>query len=237
VRLQHADALRESIAQLPIHVIEPAPEALTLLQNVGVKTIGDCLALPRDGVARRLGPELIDGFDRAPRQAARSADIFYAADDIQGGTTAACAAHEAEMLLFAARRLLVELCGYLAATASGAQRLSFSFAHHGREATRIVLTLVSATRDADHLTSVLRERLERTALPCPATAIALESELLLPLASRNLSLLPDAGQQEEAAAQLIERLRARLGEEAVLGLKRFRRSPSGAGMACVRTRQ
>jgi protein ImuB len=125
------------------------------------------------------------------------------------------------MLLFAARRLLVELCGYLAATASGAQRLSFSFAHHGREPTRIVLALVSATRDADHLTNVLRERLERTALPCPATGIALESELLLPLASRNLSLLPDAGQQEEAAAQLIERLRARLGDEAVLGLKRF----------------
>src|SRR4029078_3748342 len=130
-------------------------------------------------------------------------------------------AHEAEMLLFAARRLLVDLCGYLAATASGAQRLSLSFGHHGREATRIVLTLVSATRDADHLTSVLRERLERTALPCPAIAIALESELLLPLASRNLSLLPDAGQQEGAAAHLIERLRARLGEEAVLGLRRF----------------
>ena len=125
------------------------------------------------------------------------------------------------MLLFAARRLLVELCGYLAATASGVQRLAFTFSHHGREPTRLTLSLVAATRDADHLTSVLRERLERTALPCPATAIALESELLLPLASRNLSLLPDAGQQEEAAAQLIERLRARLGEEAVLGLKRF----------------
>ncbi|HET7157892.1 MAG TPA: DNA polymerase Y family protein, partial [Burkholderiales bacterium] len=49
--------------------------------------------------------------------------------------------------------------------------------------------------------------------------ITLTSELLLPLASHTLSLLPDAGQHEEAATQLIERLRARLGDEAVLGLK------------------
>ena len=116
-------------------------------------------------------------------------------------------------------------------TARSASR--FTFEHHKREPTRLTLSLVAATRDADHLTNVLRERLERTALPCPATAIALESELLLPLASRNLSLLPDAGQQEEAAAQLIERLRARLGDEAVLGLKRFRRSPARARVAHV----
>ena len=83
-----------------------------------------------------------------------------------------------------------------------------------------VVAGIAATRDPDHLTNVLRERLERTALPEPATAIALESECLLPLASRNLTLLPDAGQAEEAAAQLIERLRARLGDETVLGLKR-----------------
>ena len=67
------------------------------------------------------------------------------------------------MLLFAARRMLVELCGYLSATSTGAQRISFSFEHHKREPTRITLSLVAASRDADHLTNVLRERLARTA--------------------------------------------------------------------------
>ena len=33
------------------------------------------------------------------------------------------------MLLFAARRLLCELCGFLAATANGVQRLTFTFSH------------------------------------------------------------------------------------------------------------
>jgi protein ImuB len=220
VRLRHLDALHLSLAELPVDVMDLPMDACRLLQNVGANTVGDALALPRDGLARRLGQRFLDDLDRAKGSLPDPRTFFTPPTVFKAAQALPAPAQEAEMLLFAARRMLVELCGYLAATASGAQRLSFSFAHHGREATRITLSLVAATRDPDHLTNVLRERLERTQLPCPTTAIALESELLLPLASRNLSLLPDAGQQEEAAAQLIERLRARLGDEAVLGLKR-----------------
>src|SRR4051812_632225 len=220
VRLRHADALRVSLPELPVGAMDLPPEALALLTNVGANTIGEMLALPRDGVARRLGQRVLDDLDRAsgalpdPRTFYTPPTAFHASQPLPAP------AHDAQMLLFAARRMLVELCGYLSATANGAQRLAFSFEHHKREPTRITLSLVAASRDADHLTNVLRERLERTELPCPATAIALDSEILLPLASSNLSLIPDAGQQEEAAAHLIEKLRARLGDEAVLGLKR-----------------
>jgi len=233
VRLRHDDALRASLPDLPLEVMHAAPETLALLQNVGARTVADCLVLPRDGLARRVGPDFIGGLDRAlgltadPRLFFTPPTVFKAVQPLPAP------AQEAEMLLFAARRLLNELCGFLAATTNGAQSLVFTFTHHGREPTKLTLSLVAATRDADHLVSVLREKLERTALPCPATVIALESELLLPLASRNLSLLPDAGREEEAAAQLIERLRARLGDEAVLGLKRFAdHRPEFAWRAC-----
>lgn len=233
VRVRYTDTLRTALSELPLEVMQAPSAALTLLHDIGARTLGDCLNLPRDGLARRLGQPILDDLDRAlgalpdPRAFFTPPAVFRATQPLPAP------AQEAEMLLFAARRLLIELCGYLSATASGAQRLNFTFSHHGREPTRLALSLVAATRDADHLTNVLRERLERTALPCPAIEIALESELLLPLASRNLSLLPDAGQQEEAAAQLIERLRARLGDEAVLGLKRFAdHRPECAWRAC-----
>ena len=221
VRLRHLDALRVSVPELPLETLDLAPEAIAFLQNVGATRVADALALPRDGVARRLGQKVLDDFDRAlgvlpdPRAFFTPPVIFKAAQPLPAP------AHDAEMLLFAAKRMLVELCGYLSATSSGAQRISFWFEHHRREPTRVTLSLVAATRDADHLTNVLRERLERTELPCPATAIGLTSEILLPLAARSLSLVPDTGQEDEAAAQLIERLRARLGEDAVLGLKRL----------------
>lgn len=233
VRVRHKDTLRESVTSLPFEVMHAPPSAFALLQNLGAKSIADCLALPRDGLARRVGQDFIDAIDRAlglipdPRAFFTPPTVFKAVQPL------AAPAHEAEMLLFAARRLLCELCGFLAATANGVQRFTFTFSHHRHEPTALTLSLVSATRDIDHLLSVLRERLERTAFASPATALALESNLLLPLAARSLTLLPEAAREEETAAKLIERLRARLGDEAVLGLKRCAdHRPERAWRAC-----
>ena len=60
---------------------------------------------------------------------------------------------------------------------------------------------------------MLRERLARVALPAPVEAIALASEATAPLAGRNLGLLP--GDDAAATVPLLDRLRARLGEDAV----------------------
>ena len=174
VRLRHRDTLEASLADLPLEVMD-APAAVGLLHDVGARSVGDCLALPREGLARRLGPAFVAGLDRAlgripdPRLFFTPPTVFTAAQPLPAP------AQEAEMLLFAARRLIMDLCGFLTATANGVQRLQFTFSHHGREATALALELVTATRDADHLTNVLRERLERTALPSPATAVALKS--------------------------------------------------------------
>jgi protein ImuB len=234
VRLRRIEALRASVAELAVEVMQPAPEALELMQNVGVKTVSDCLALPRDGLARRLGQDFVDSLDRA-LGVIPDARLFYTPPAVFSASQPLPApAQAAEMLLFAARRLFVELCGFLEATSQGVQRLTFTLSHHKLAPTKLSLSLVSATRDPDHLTNVLRERLQRATLPDPATVLALQTELLLPLASRNLSFLPDAGEQHEAAAQLIERLRARLGDDAVLGLKRYGdHRPECAWRACA----
>jgi protein ImuB len=125
---------------------------------------------------------------------------------------------EAEALLFAARRLLYDLTGFLAATGQGAQHLRFHLTHEGHDATCLELELAMATRDPGHLAAVLRERLQRVALPAPTLSIALESLLLLPLAANSHALLPNARGQSETAGRLVERLRARLGNEALKGL-------------------
>ena len=218
VRIQHDDALRTSIGQLSVDVLGLPPGSDALLSDIGVRTIGACLRLPRAGLARRAGEELLDKLDRAlghlpdPRPAFTPPSHFTAALQLPALVETAPA------LLFAIRRLLAELTGFLAAVGKGAQRLRLVLAHEHREATCVELDLAAATRDPEHLAAVLRERLERLALPSPATAIKLESVLLAPLAARNLPLLPDAREQAETIVRLIERLRARLGENAVQGL-------------------
>ncbi|MGE5526451.1 MAG: Y-family DNA polymerase [Rhodospirillaceae bacterium] len=219
VRIRHPDALRTSLAQLPVDTMNLAPDAMRLLDDIGMRTLGDCLALPRDGLARRLGQALLDTLDRAAGNLPDPRPRYVPPMMYNASQPLPAPAQEAEMLLFAARRLLTELCGFLSATAQGVQRVRFTFSHEDHEPTVLTLSLMAASRDAEHLVNVLRERLHGTELPRPAIAIALHSEQLLPLAARSASFLPDAAHHAEAAAQLVERLRARLGDEGVIGLR------------------
>ena len=216
-RIRHPDALRLGLEQLPVDVLEVSASLGDLLGRIGVRTLGECLQLPRDGLARRGGKELLGQMDRALGRAPDPQRPYLPPARFQASLQLPAPVEQADTLLFAARRLITELCGLLAATGQGAQRLEFTLTHEGRAETRFELNLVAATRDARHLTAVLRERLERLALPCPATALTMEGGKLLPLASRNQSFLPDDRAHAETTGQLIERLRARLGEDAVQG--------------------
>lgn len=217
-RIRHDDALRLGLGQLPVEVLDLPRESAGMLRDVGIRTLGECLHLSRDGLARRGGKPLLERLDLALGRTPDPRPAFVPPVDFEATLSLPAPVAQADALLFAARRLIAELCGWLAATGQGVQRLAFTLAHEDRDDTRFELNLVAATRDPGHLASLLRERLERVALASPAAAITMKSERLLPLASRNLSLLPDDQAPAEAAAQFIERLRARLGEGAVRGL-------------------
>ena len=219
MRIRHTDALRVSLGKLPIEVLELSPETTALLHDIGTDTIADCLRMPRDGLTRRCGRLLLRDLNRALGQLSDPRSAYTPPSRFTATQPLPAAAQDAQMLLFAARRLLMELCGYLSATRQGAQRLRFLLSHHGRSDTCLTLSLVTASRDAEHLTNVLRERLARTVLPCPVIAVTLESELLLPLGAQSLSFFPDNGSHAEVLTQLVERMRARLGDEAVPGME------------------
>ena len=125
-----------------------------------------------------------------------------------------------EALAFAVNRLVFELAGWLTGRGLGVTAMSLSLAHEryvgvatGVRATPVRFALAAPAREPAHLVSVLRERLSRVALPAPVEAITLASETIAPLASRNLGLLP--GDDVAATVPLLDRLRARLGEDAV----------------------
>jgi protein ImuB len=218
LKIRHHDALRHALEQLPAAVLGQSAQIATLLEDIGVRTLGDFLGLPRGGTARRFGQQIIDAVDRAlgrlpdPRAPYAPPPRFTAALPLPAPV------HEAEALIFAARRLIGELCGLLAAGGNGVQQLRFTLSHEDHEGTHIVLSLVAASRDPEHLVNVLRERLGRLQLAGPVTSIALASELLVPLPARSLSFLPAPEDHSETVFRLIERLRGRLGDAAVQGL-------------------
>jgi protein ImuB len=216
-RIRHDDALQLSLELLPVSVVGVSPSSEEILRSIGVTTLAECLQLPRDELARRAGKGLFERLDRALGRIPDPRPAFVPPGNFKSALPLPAPVEQADALLFAAHRLIAELCGWLAATGKGVQRLGFALSHESHDETRFTLNLREASRDPRHLTNVLRERLKRLVLPRPTIRLALESEKILPLASRNLSFLPDNREQAETIVQLIERLRARLGEEAVQG--------------------
>jgi protein ImuB len=215
VRIQHRDALRHALERLPVALL--ADEA-AMLERFGVRTFGECLQLPRDGLARRAGQDLLDKLDRALGAQPDPRKPFVPPQTYAATLPLPAPVEYAEALLFGARRLLAELCGLLSAGGNGVQYLDFEFAHDKRDPTRAAVELVGASRDAEHLLNVLRERLARVLLPAPATEIGLNAGRFTPLAARNLSFLPDSRNEADTASRFMERLSARLGSDAIRGL-------------------
>ncbi|MEJ2553719.1 MAG: DNA polymerase Y family protein [Gammaproteobacteria bacterium] len=203
--------------------VAPTPlGALTqILEGLGLRSLGDVLRLPRAGLARRFGPALLDTVDRLLGRRADPREPYVPPPRFERQLLLPVETCEREALLFPARRLLLELAGFLIARQAGTQQLQWTFSHHRRPATHITLGLAAASRDASHLLKLLRERLTRTALAHPVEAIVLRVTDLRPLHPRALRLDGAQDAQAEDWPQLVETLRARLGDAAVRGLQCF----------------
>jgi protein ImuB len=213
---QHLNAQLESI---PISLMAGAQDALATLGGIGVHTLGELMALPRDGLARRFGQRLLDDIDRACAQLPDPRPLFAIPERYHGQIELPAPVEEVEALLFAVKRLVVELAGFLQGRGAGVTRLRCDLVHEDMAPTSIVIGL-AATRQVDHMLNVLRERLSREQLPDRVEAIRLVSEEIRSLSAKETDFFPTSKRSAESDEQLVERLRARLGEDAVqtLGL-------------------
>jgi protein ImuB len=212
------DKLRAALEPLPVSVLDPVPAHAATLAGIGIRTLGDCLQLPRPEFARRFGAGIRQALDRAlgiapdPRKPFTAPAVFRSATELPAPVS------EAAALIFAARRLIRELADFLTGTGRGVTRFTFELTHTDCKPTSVEIALAGASRDAQRLERLMRERFERLELVQPVETIALAAIHLRPLAASNQTLFPDRAKAAEDAAQLIERLRARLGVEAVQGL-------------------
>ena len=213
-----ATALRDALVPLPVALLVHDRDALEGFTAIGVKTLGDALALPRDGFARRFGQGLLDTLDRAlgilpdPRSWFVPPARFHARLELPAEVT------QTEALLFATRRLLVQLEGFLAARSGGVQRLVLRLFHAESRATEVPIGLVAPARDAAHFTVLARERFAGVALREPVRALTLAADDIVPLAGESLGLFADTHGAPGDWPKLVERLRARLGSPQVQGL-------------------
>ena len=210
--------IEQALAGLPVAVLRGDGETLEALEAIGVRTLGGLLALPREGVARRFGQGPLDELDRALGRLPDPRNLFVPPPRFRAAIELPAEVVQAEALLFAAKRLIVQLGGFLAAHSGGAQRFVFRLRHRNRAATEVAIGLVAPSRDAEHFTLLARERFSNLVLPEPVREIDLEVDEVVPLAGRNLGLLLEQGKPLGDWGRLVERLHARLGAGAVCGI-------------------
>ena len=188
---------------------------------IGISTLGELLALPRDGLAQRCGQELIDQLDQALGRLPEAREFFVPPERFSASLELPAEVDHAEALLFAARRLLVQLSGLLAARQAGVRGFALTLLHRDRSKSEVEVQLASPARDAERLSALLREKLAMLTLAQPVEAIALAAGDFTALGAPSRGLFGDRAAEAEECAELVERLQARLGRDAVYGISVF----------------
>ncbi len=212
-------ALPQRLAPLPCILLPLDTARQRALAGLGIRTLGDLMALPSKDLGRRLGRTPMQLLEQALGQRPDLRPQHQPARHYHGHLEFPAAAHSSKSILFALQRLLRELAGLLHGLEAGVQQLELELAHHRRNPTRLRPGLMRPSRSTKRWLMVCRERLERQALPAPVIAIDLRADTLLPLAPEALALL-DAEVQEtpDRWLELTERLKARLGGRTICGL-------------------
>lgn len=217
--LMDATQLAGVLGRLPLSCTGWPEKLRAQLHHVGARSIGDCLRLPRDGFARRFGQSRLRELDRALGRHPDPRAAFNAPGRFRGEVELPVESEQTARLLPALERLVQELAGLLRARQCGIESLRLCLLHTNGPATRIDLRRLSPGRDGDHFLGLLGERLDRVRLPAPVIALRLESGVIRELGACGKDLLGEnACRASGIAPELVERLRARLGETAVYGV-------------------
>ena len=211
---------RTAADDLPLASLAAARPHLATLQRLGCTRWGQLRALPRGGVARRFGADLLDALDRAYGQLPDSYPWLLLPEQFDATLELGSQVEAAPALLFAARRLFNQLQLWLQARHAGVLALLLGWTMDERRNTashgELVLRTAEPSADMAHLQRLLAEQLARITLPAPVLYLHLRSLETEKLRGESASLLPLEQVSGDSLLQMQERLCARLGVGQVL---------------------
>jgi protein ImuB len=207
--------LEHTLARVPVRRACLPDDTGQRLHAMGIRTLRQLFALPRDGLRRRFGSELLLCLDRLRGHAPEGLTYYQPPDvfDVRIELNYEIEHHPA--LLFPVRRLVFDLAAYLAGRDGGVQQFVLHLEHEDHPATVMPVGLLSAERDPRLLFELTKTRLEHVRIPIPVVAVRLIAKQLPPFIPAGQDLFDTRPANAVPWEQLRERLRARLGNNAV----------------------
>ncbi|RYG14323.1 MAG: DNA polymerase Y family protein [Burkholderiales bacterium] len=207
-------AMQELLARVPVRRAALPEGSGERLHRMGVRDLDALRALPRDSLRRRFGPDLLQHVDRLYGDADDPLEFYAPPDHFDSRIELGYEVEHHPPLLFPLRRLVNDLCTYLSIRDGGVQRFVLKLEHEQGH-TDVEVGLLASERQPAMLFELTRSRLERVAIPRPVVAMRLLARELPPFVPASRDLFDTRAQQSLPWPQLRERLRARLGDEAV----------------------
>ncbi|HEY3521002.1 MAG TPA: DNA polymerase Y family protein [Rhodanobacteraceae bacterium] len=218
-----AKDLRAGLSRLPMQHAGLPGETATTLISMGLRTLGQVLDAPREGLRRRFGNELLQSLDRLTGNAPDGLARYRPPDRFSQRIEFEPEVENLSALLFPLRRLIGDLAAYLAGRDGGVQRFAFELEQancgtRANDCTRVQIGLLEPLRDAEQLFEFSRGRLEAQRLRAPVRALRLIANELPPFVPAGRDLFDRRPAHALGIVQLRERLRARLGDDAIYTL-------------------
>lgn len=216
-----------ALSPLPLLALGWPETVLGRLAAIGVREIGPALRLPRAGFARRYGRSTLASLDRLlgrqpdPRQRLMPAPRFRLRRELDFEL------RDTRLILRELQPMLQQLEQFLRRHQLALERLHLQLEHRQRcgldtpDHSLLSASLVRAASQAEPFARWFAERLARERLPATVKALELRSGVLWPIVADTENLWypgEHGGALGRESPALIERLRARLGSEAVYGL-------------------
>lgn len=219
-RVLRMESLTWCLNRLDCTLLPAARPYRDWLEGIGCRTLGDLRKLPRAGLQRRCSKALLQALDRAYGEALELFEWVQAPQTFSARLELPDRIEHAEAVLFGARRLILQMIGWLVARQLAVSRFILILEHErGRTAiapTPLEIVLAEAAWHEEHLIRLLKERLGRLELRAHVIAIRLEAAQVEAMLPPSATLFPEPGGTPAGYHRLLELLAARLGSECVL---------------------
>jgi protein ImuB len=205
-----------ALAELPVAALR-VNESADVLAEVGINRIGELVMVPRDALADRFGPELLQRLDQATGAAREVISSYRPLPDIVAEICLESPAEDCQTVQMILADLIERATRSLSERQLGAIRLECKLSCDGEEPIIFVVGLFQATANAKHLLELARMQLERLSLTAPILAIRVSVLTTARLQTRQQDLFePTQCDHRRQISQLVERLSSRLGRESVV---------------------
>lgn len=201
-------------SNLPIESLDPSSAVSGILKRWGIHTVGQLIALGKEGVAERLGPEALLLFKRASADETRPLTMALAPESFMEAWEFPNEIETLEPLLFILRRFIEQLSVRLEVVylVAGALKLTLTMA--SAATCERLFKVPSPTRNVETLFRMVFTHLENFTTPSPITALSLEA---IPSRTENhqFALFETSLRDPNHFFETVARLNALLGSDRV----------------------